>query len=190
MAAFGDVCSSKPLFMSIYATVATGIIFSSIFIFSALYSSPEKPAGSWFSSSFSKSPRPQQSNSSKPFWPYYLILLQRNKVSIFDCSFAGLDKNNVSLTSLEQDSKFTGGIWEVPAGDKMPDLKEFRLTKEMVEKRTKDNIIIMTFGNFAFMDFILTWVRHLTDLNVFNLLVGKFCVFFFFFFGLTIKNME
>ncbi|XP_031391450.1 arabinosyltransferase XEG113 isoform X3 [Punica granatum] len=54
----------------------------------------------------------------------------------------------------------------------MPPLKTFRLTKELVQERAVDNVIIVTFGNFAFMDFILTWVKHLTDLGVYNLLVG------------------
>jgi len=94
----------------------------------------------------------------------------------------------------QQDSRFTGGIWDVPVGTKMPDLKEFRLTKEMVEKHTKDNVIIVTFGNYAFMDFILNWVRHLTDLNVFNLLVGKLCQTFFFLFvlkhGVMVGNVR
>ncbi|KAL9242611.1 hypothetical protein vseg_016597 [Gypsophila vaccaria] len=64
-------------------------------------------------------------------------------------------------------------IWEAPPlTEKMPPLETFRLTKELVEKRVKDNIIIVTFGNYAFMDFILTWVKHLTDLGLSNLLVG------------------
>lgn len=54
----------------------------------------------------------------------------------------------------------------------MPELKSFRLTKEMLENRAKENVIIVTFGNYAYMDFILTWVKHLTDLSVYNLLVG------------------
>nr|KJB25103.1 hypothetical protein B456_004G177500 [Gossypium raimondii] len=54
----------------------------------------------------------------------------------------------------------------------MPPLESFKLTKELVGERAKDNVIIVTFGNFAFMDFILTWVKHLTDLDVSNLLVG------------------
>lgn len=60
-----------------------------------------------------------------------------------------------------------------PPGSKMPPLENFRLTKELVEKRVKDNVIVVTFGNYAFMDFILTWVKHLTDLHVDNILVGK-----------------
>ena len=66
-------------------------------------------------------------------------------------------------------------IWEVPSKTKkIPPLESFRLTKELVEKRAKDNTIVVTFGNYAFMDFILTWVKQLTDLGVSNLLVGKF----------------
>lgn len=65
-------------------------------------------------------------------------------------------------------------IWKLPPpGSKMPHLKKFRLTKELVQERVKDNVIVVTFGNYAFMDFILTWVKHLTDLGVENLLVGK-----------------
>lgn len=65
-------------------------------------------------------------------------------------------------------------IWQVPSQTKkMPPLKAFQLTKELVQQRVKDNVIIVTFGNHAFMDFILTWVKHLTDLGLSNLLVGK-----------------
>lgn len=55
----------------------------------------------------------------------------------------------------------------------MPSPETFRLSKELVQQRAKDNIIIVTFGNYAFMDFILGWVKHLTDLGLSNLLVGK-----------------
>lgn len=65
-------------------------------------------------------------------------------------------------------------IWEKPPpGSEMPPLETFRLTKELVQERVKDNVIVATFGNYAFMDFILTWVKHLTDLGVENLLVGE-----------------
>ncbi|EPS61566.1 hypothetical protein M569_13228, partial [Genlisea aurea] len=64
-------------------------------------------------------------------------------------------------------------IWQVPPpGSKMPPLETFRLTKEMVQQRVRGNVIVVTFGNFAFMDFILTWVKHLSDMNVDNILVG------------------
>ncbi|GLJ12056.1 hypothetical protein SUGI_0183030 [Cryptomeria japonica] len=64
-------------------------------------------------------------------------------------------------------------IWQIPPiASKMPSSKAFVLSKEMVDSRSKDNIIIVTFGNYAFMDFILNWVKHLTDLGLDNLLVG------------------
>ncbi|KAH9321207.1 hypothetical protein KI387_015846, partial [Taxus chinensis] len=64
-------------------------------------------------------------------------------------------------------------IWQIPtSGSKMPSSKTFVLTKEMVDYRAKDNIIVVSFGNYAFMDFILNWVKHLTDLGVNNVLVG------------------
>lgn len=65
-------------------------------------------------------------------------------------------------------------IWvKPPPGSEMPPLETFRLTKELVQERVKDNVVVATFGNYAFMDFILTWVKHLTDLGVENLLVGE-----------------
>ncbi|THG11465.1 hypothetical protein TEA_007232 [Camellia sinensis var. sinensis] len=69
--------------------------------------------------------------------------------------------------------KLVKPIWEVPPpGSERPPLETFRLRKELVEERVKDNIIIVTFGNYAFLDFILSWVKHLTDLGLQNLLVG------------------
>ena len=197
------VCSpfqeGKPLFMVVYVTVALGIVFSSLFILSALYSSPSKPFysfGSWLSSSSSSPPRPHR-NSSKPFWHFAWFCSKVLKFR-FLVPFADVDtivlNNSVNMNPhFQQDRRFTGGIWDVPVRTKMPDLKEFRLTKEIVEKHTKDNVIIVTFGNYAFMDFILNWVRHLTDLNVFNLLVGKLLQAFFFRFvlkhGLMVGNV-
>ena len=76
-------------------------------------------------------------------------------------------------------NKWARPIWEVPPrNEKMPPLKDFRLTKELVQQRVKDNIVIVTFGNYAFMDFILNWVKHLTDLGLSNVLVGKLCSFY------------
>ena len=67
-----------------------------------------------------------------------------------------------------------GKIWVSPPKDKkMPPLEAFKLTKELFGERVKDNVIIVTFGNYAFMDFILTWVKHLTDLDLSNILVGE-----------------
>lgn len=77
--------------------------------------------------------------------------------------------------SPKSQNMWTRPIWEVPPpGEKIPSLKAFRLTKTLVEQRVEDNVIIVTFGNYAFMDFIITWVKHLTDLGVSNLLVGMF----------------
>lgn len=64
-------------------------------------------------------------------------------------------------------------VWERPLPNgKMPPLKFFGLTKQMVASRAQNNVIIVTFANHAFLDFVLTWVKHLTELNVFNILVG------------------
>lgn len=145
-----EAATSKPLFMTIYGTVILGIVVSSFYVFSAIYSpdaSSSQPA-SWL--------------SSPP-------------------TFQNVDH---AVNSTQQTA--TGGkvpassygsglspIWEAPPqNSKMPSLKKFRLTKELVEKRARDNVVIVTFGNFAFMDFILTWVKHLTDLGVDNLIVG------------------
>ncbi|TKY58434.1 Reticulon protein [Spatholobus suberectus] len=70
-------------------------------------------------------------------------------------------------------NEWTRSIWDVPPPNKrMPPLKDFRLTKALVQQMVKDNVVIVTFGNYAFMDFILTWVKQLTDLGVSNFLVG------------------
>lgn len=80
----------------------------------------------------------------------------------------------MSTPSLGPQSMSTRPIWEAPTRTKkMPPLKKFRLSKELVQQRVKDNVVIVTFGNYAFMDFILTWVKHLTDLGLSNLLIGK-----------------
>ncbi|KAL0329841.1 UNVERIFIED_CONTAM: Arabinosyltransferase [Sesamum radiatum] len=45
------------------------------------------------------------------------------------------------------ESKFLKPLWKVPPpGSKMPPLETFKLTKELVQQRVKDNIIIVTFG--------------------------------------------
>lgn len=94
---------------------------------------------------------------------------------------------SVPTPKLDSRNLSTRPIWEAPPRTKkMPRLKTFRLTKELVQERVKDNIVIVTFGNYAFMDFILTWVKHLTDLGLSNLLIGKklhmiSCVIFVFF---------
>lgn len=85
------------------------------------------------------------------------------------------NQNGFPAPQSENQSIWSRPIWEPPpVGTKMPSSKEFQLTKAMVGVRAKDNVIIVTFGNYAFMDFVLNWVKHLTDLGVFNLLVGIF----------------
>jgi hypothetical protein len=67
-------------------------------------------------------------------------------------------------------------IWTVPpVGSEMPPLEAFALTKEMIEFRAKKKVIAVTFANYAFMDFVTNWVRHLTDYEVTNILVGRSC---------------
>ncbi|CAL5197348.1 unnamed protein product [Lathyrus oleraceus] len=150
-----ELTQSKPLFITIYTVVIIGIVVSFFYVFSAIYSSdtPAAHSSAWLSSSISpEDPRliDQTLNNS-----------QSEKVRAASTSSPG--KQNVWPSS----------VWEVPPSNKkMPPLKDFRLTKELVQQRVKDNVVIVTFGNYAFMDFVLTWVEKLTDLGVSNLLVG------------------
>ncbi|KAM0967435.1 hypothetical protein ACFX1X_023389 [Malus domestica] len=134
---------AKPVFATIYAAVIIGIVFSSLYVISAIYSG--KSAADSTTSWLSRSP-----NVSQP------EIVQA-----------------MSTPSLGPQSMSTRPIWEAPPRTKkMPPLKKFRLSKELVQQRVKDNVVIVTFGNYAFMDFILTWVKHLTDLGLSNLLIG------------------
>ncbi|KVH95172.1 Nucleotide-diphospho-sugar transferase [Cynara cardunculus var. scolymus] len=146
---FKEVTNSKPLFLTVYGTVLIGILFSAIYVFSAVYT-PDS-AFSWGLSQHVAPSSPNQSLDSYP-----------------------LRVGGGLMAPMPQPH---GGklkpIWEIPPpGSKIPPLETFRLTKELVQERVKDNVIVATFGNYAFMDFILTWVKHLTDLGVENLLVG------------------
>ncbi|CAN8287462.1 unnamed protein product [Cochlearia groenlandica] len=148
---FREATNSKPLFVTIYATVIIGLIVSSLYVFSAIYS-PTNGSSSWLSS-------PPLSTSGR---------------------IHGLSQENVTLLQaapppqkLSLRGKPLSNIWVSPPRDKkMPPLEAFKLTKELFGERVKDNVIIVTFGNYAFMDFILTWVKHLTDLDLSNILVG------------------
>ncbi|PKA64104.1 hypothetical protein AXF42_Ash005116 [Apostasia shenzhenica] len=159
---FQDVSARKPLFQAVYATILIGIFFSTLFIISSRYSASagitDKPFysfGSWFSSTASRSALPQ---------PAYVNSPQNKSTSV---------AKELDFTSTEDENLLTRPIWDVLSlNSKMPDLKAFTLSKKMVDYRARDNVIIVTFGNYAFMDFILNWVKHLTDLNVFNLIVG------------------
>ncbi|XP_062118166.1 arabinosyltransferase XEG113 [Humulus lupulus] len=142
---------SKPLFLTIYATVIIGVLVSSFYVFSAVYSA------SSLSNSFSS-------------------------LSTTPMAMAVDEAPNSSQPPLHHDALPTPPpdtpimrqkpIWERPRTEKMPPLDHFRLTKELVRQRVQDNVIIVTFGNYAFMDFILTWAKHLSDLQVSNFLVG------------------
>ncbi|KAB2626244.1 hypothetical protein D8674_017904 [Pyrus ussuriensis x Pyrus communis] len=140
---------AKPVFATIYAAVIIGIVFSSLYVISAIYSG--KSAADSTTSWLSRSPPLEQApNVSQP------EIVQA-----------------MSTPSLGPQSMSTRPIWEAPTRTKkMPPLKKFRLSKELVQQRVKDNVVIVTFGNYAFMDFILTWVKHLTDLGLSNLLIG------------------
>ncbi|KAJ8555268.1 hypothetical protein K7X08_012764 [Anisodus acutangulus] len=152
---FKEMANSKPLFLTIYATVLIGIVFSSVYVFSAIYSSPH-------STTFSLSIAPSTSSDAKAEPSGQASNLSRVQA----------DDDSTAVNSQLQ-SKLSKPIWRVPpAGSKMPDLETFKLSKELVQERVIDNVVVVTFGNYAFMDFILTWVKHLTDMGVENLLVG------------------
>ncbi|XP_006359954.1 arabinosyltransferase XEG113 isoform X2 [Solanum tuberosum] len=151
---FKEMANSKPLFLTIYATVLIGIVFSSVYVFSAIYSSPN--------STFSLSMAPSTSSDVKA----------EPSVQASNFSHRQVDDASIPVKPQHQ-SKLLKPIWKVPpAGSKMLDLETFKLSKELVQERVTDNIVVVTFGNYAFMDFILTWVKHLTDMGVENLLVG------------------
>ncbi|KAG6391395.1 hypothetical protein SASPL_149149 [Salvia splendens] len=133
--------SYRPLFLTIYATVVIGIVVSSFYVFSAVFSG----SNSLFSSSW---------------------VASRDGANVAGVALAPDNTSEHRKEPLQPILKVP------PSGTKMPPLETFKLTKELVGNRVKDNVIIVTFGNFAFMDFILGWVKHLSDMGVDNLLVG------------------
>ncbi|CAK9325397.1 unnamed protein product [Citrullus colocynthis] len=156
-----DGVNTRPLFLMIYATVIAGIVFSSLYVFSAVYSSSNSvsdSSSSWFSSPSSEF---TSTNSDST-----LIKDQRSNVPQPSTALAP------HFHSTDVNNKEERPIWEAPDTKNMPPPETFHLSKELVQRRAKDNIIIVTFGNYAFMDFILSWVKHLTDLGLSNLLVG------------------
>ncbi|KAJ4845033.1 hypothetical protein Tsubulata_023177 [Turnera subulata] len=157
--AWAEVANSKPIFLTIYAAVLLGIIFSSFYVFSASSSSSSSPS----SSSWLSSPAAASSSISIAFPNAGSVHLdQRTNLS-------GQPPSGQPFPAISR----MPPIWQVPPRKKkMPHLTTFKLTKQLVEQRVKDNVIVVTFGNYAFMDFILSWVKHLTDLGVSNLLVG------------------
>ncbi|BAT75204.1 Arabinosyltransferase protein [Vigna angularis] len=149
-----EVANSKPLFLTIYTVVIVGIVVSSFYVFSSIYSSNPSAAQSsaWLSSISSEDTRvtDQTQNVSRSA-----------TVPIVPTPFSGAQNERPR------------SIWDIPPTNKrMPPLSDFRLTKALVQQRVKDNVVIVTFGNYAFMDFILTWVKQLRNLEVSNFLVG------------------
>ncbi|KAL1552668.1 arabinosyltransferase XEG113-like protein [Salvia divinorum] len=153
---FKEVATSRPLFLTIYATVIIGLIVSSFYVFSAVFSGSNSiSSSSWIVSA--------DNATEKHSISFHSASDSSNHVVV------GVSPDNTS----EHRKESLQPIWKAPApGSKMPPLETFKLTKELVGKRVKDNVIIVTFGNFAFMDFILSWVKHLSDMGVDNLLVG------------------
>ncbi|KAE9613214.1 putative nucleotide-diphospho-sugar transferase [Lupinus albus] len=149
-----EVVHSRPLFLTIYTFVVVGIVVSSLYIFSALYSNNTSSVLSSFSSSSPSGEEPHLTDQ--------ILNVSQSKTV-----------HAVSSPPPEPQNVWTRPTFDVPPHNKkMPPLESFRLTKELVQQRVKDNIIIVTFGNYAFMDFILTWVKHLTELGLTNYLVG------------------
>ncbi|KAJ1396827.1 Tetratricopeptide-like helical domain superfamily [Sesbania bispinosa] len=148
-----DVPYSRPLFLTIYTVVIVGIVLSSFYVFSAIrFSSTNPSAWSSFPPLSNGDPRPTDQ-----------ILNGSQSATV----------HVVLSPPQESQTVETKPIFDIPPRNKkMPPLKAFRLTKELVQKRVKNNIIVVTFGNYAFMDFILTWVKQLNDLGLSNYLVG------------------
>ncbi|TVU46317.1 hypothetical protein EJB05_05843 [Eragrostis curvula] len=81
--------------------------------------------------------------------------------------------NHSGTVQAQPETMYNRPIWKPPPrGARMPPPRAFQLTRGMVRARVRDGAIVVTFGNYAFLDFIITWARHLTDLGVDNLLVG------------------
>ncbi|CAJ1941993.1 unnamed protein product [Sphenostylis stenocarpa] len=149
-----EVANSKPLFLTIYTVVIVGIVVSSFYVFSAIYSSnpPAAQSSAWLSSLSSEDTRASDQT----------LNVSRSEMV-----------HTVPTPSSGPQDEWPRSIWDVPPTNKrMPPLKDFRLTKALIQQRVKDNVVIVTFGNYAFMDFILTWVKQLRDLEVSNFLVG------------------
>ncbi|XP_045813735.1 arabinosyltransferase XEG113-like [Trifolium pratense] len=146
-----EVANSRPLFLTIYTVVIVGIVVSTLYVFSAIH----------YSSSAALSSFSPLSNEDSRLSDQTLNSSQSETIRVVPSAFP--EPQNVPKKPV---------LNLPPRNKKMPPLKDFRLTKELVQQRVKDNIIIVTFGNYAFMDFILTWVKQLNDLGLSNYLVG------------------
>ncbi|CAJ2646858.1 unnamed protein product [Trifolium pratense] len=146
-----EVANSRPLFLTIYTVVIVSIVVSTLYVFSAIH----------YSSSAALSSFSPLSNEDSRLSDQTLNSSQSETIRVVPSAFP--EPQNVPKKPV---------LNLPPRNKKMPPLKDFRLTKELVQQRVKDNIIIVTFGNYAFMDFILTWVKQLNDLGLSNYLVG------------------
>lgn len=50
--------------------------------------------------------------------------------------------------------------------------KSHHLTPEFVKMHAKDNVVMVTWANFHYYDFVMNWVSHLRNLNMTNFVVG------------------
>ncbi|KAL6501821.1 hypothetical protein OROGR_026954 [Orobanche gracilis] len=155
-----EVAASKPLFLTIYVTVIIGILVSSVYVFSAVFSSPNSVSSPrFFSTSASRGDDVVEASS-----PSFNQVSNSSHQAV-----PGVAPDSTSQT----EKAHMVPIWKAPPpGSKLPPLETFQLSMELVQQRVKDNVIVVTFGNFAFMDFILTWVKHLSDMGIDNLFVG------------------
>ncbi|KAL5991447.1 hypothetical protein ACLOJK_012356 [Asimina triloba] len=166
---------TRPIFVAVYAAVLAGIVFSSaVYIFSPARAT--RPPVYSVSIAIIITVRAATAMvitncRGRKTWP---PLCADGHISSADVTSGPSDAGiGVPAPPSWSHNISTRPIWDVPpTGSKMPPMMDFRLTKAMVDHWAKDNVIIVTFGNYAFMDFIVNWVKHLTDLGVFNLLVG------------------
>ncbi|KAL2525346.1 xyloglucanase [Abeliophyllum distichum] len=108
---FKEVASSKPLFLTIYAAVIIGILVSSFYVFSAVFSS----SGSFSSVTFSTSAVPDAGPTP---------LDRPSNLSHVK------EEGAVPEPTSRPQSKLLKPIWEVPTpGSKMPPLKELSTDK-------------------------------------------------------------
>ncbi|XP_051151632.1 arabinosyltransferase XEG113-like [Andrographis paniculata] len=148
----------RPLFLTIYAVLMIGMVLSSLYVFPDVIARSNRVV-----SSFRFSTSGISGDDTAIIYSPSLGRSSNSSKKIAD---------KLENAASQQENKNLAPVWKVPPGSKMPPLETFKLRKELVQERVKDNVIILTFGNFAFMDFILNWAKHLTDMGIHNLIVG------------------
>ncbi|KAF3556970.1 hypothetical protein F2Q69_00011197 [Brassica cretica] len=113
-----EATNSKPLFVTIYATVIIGVLVSSFYVFSAIYS-PTNGSTSWLSS-------PPLSTAGR-------IRQAPQENATFQTPVGPPPPHALPLPSPEEaEGKSLGKIWVSPPREKkMPPLETFKLTKEL-----------------------------------------------------------